>query len=126
MQKKIEILKYDFTPVEISEMSRKLAYETKNIQEIEERKKSVMADFTSKLTESKAIAGRLANNINNGYDYREIECEIVFNTPIGGRKTTSRIDTGEVVRVEDMSLIERQGSLFPLPPQANEVAETAS
>jgi len=41
-------------------------------------------------------------------EYRDFECELKFNNPSGGVKTTYRLDTNEVIRTEAMTVEERQ------------------
>ena len=106
-----EYLKYQFSEQELKDISKKLAYENKNYDELEDAKKSVTSDFSSKLNSSRANISKLSNNINNGYEYRDIECEIRLNEPADGQKTIVRKDTGEIVRVEDMTEREMQEEL---------------
>jgi len=106
-----EYLKYQFTEQELKEISKKLAYENKNFDELEDAKKSVVSEFSSKLNSSRAAITKLSNNINNGYEYRDIECHILLNNPIDGQKTIVRTDSGEIVRIEEMSPAEMQEEL---------------
>jgi len=107
-----EYLRYNFSESEIKEFSKKLAYENKQLEELEEAKKTVAAEFSSKIQSAKSQISKLATNINNGYDYREIKCEILFDVPETGYKTIKRLDTNEVVRVEEMTPQELQRDLF--------------
>jgi len=109
---KTENLKYEFTEDEITALAKKLAYETRTLEELRDQKKSVVSDFTNKITGAEASISMLANNINNGYEYRYIDCEVSFNNPEAGQKSIIRIDTGEIVRIEDMTQAERQQNLF--------------
>ena len=106
-----EYLKYQFTEQELKEISKKLAYENKNFDELEDAKKSVVSEFSSKLNSARAAITKLSGNINNGYEYRDIECHILLNNPIDGQKTTVRSDSGEIVRIEEMSPAEMQEEL---------------
>ena len=112
MIKKTEWLKYSFSEAEIKELAKKLAYETRTLEELEDQKKSVVSDFSNKITRVKASLSGLANNINNGYDFRNIDCEVLLNSPEAGQKSIVRLDTGEIVRVEDMTQNEKQEKLF--------------
>lgn len=106
-----EYLKYQFTEQELKDISKKLAYENKNFDELEDAKKSVVSDFSSKLNSARATISKLSSNINNGYEYRDIECEIRLNEPESGQKTIVRRDTGEIVRIEEMTDREMQEEL---------------
>jgi hypothetical protein len=63
-----------------------------------EKLQSRMADLSRKLCE--------------GWEYRDIRCRVLFNDPQIGQKTFMRIDTGEVVGIEEMTHEEKQE---PLP-----------
>ena len=112
MKIKKEMLKVYFTEEEIKEFSKKLAYQSKQLEELEDAKKSVVADFNSQIQSAKAEISKLANFINNGYEYKPVECKIIFNEPQVGIKTIIRTDTNEKVRTEPMTEDEMQGDLF--------------
>ena len=112
MQITTEWLKYEFTEEEQKELAKKLAYETRNLMENEEAKKSVMSDFKSKIEAAKEKISKLSNQINNGYEYRNIECVVSLNDPKEGHKTLTRKDTGEVVKTVSMNSEEKQEKLF--------------
>jgi hypothetical protein len=115
-----EYLKSQFTEQELKDISKKLAYENKNYDELEDAKKSVTSEFSSKINSSRAIISKLSNNINNGYEYKDVECEIRLNEPRDGQKTTVRKDTGEIVRIEDMNERELQEELELKDAEGNE------
>lgn len=98
--------------MKIKDLAKELAYETRTLEETEDQKKSVVSDFTNTITGVKAKISGLANKVNNGYEFRNIDCEISFNNPEAGQKTIIRIDTGEIVKIEDMTQSERQENLF--------------
>jgi hypothetical protein len=104
-------LKYQFTENELKEIARKLAYENKNFDELEEGKKAVTSEFKSKTDASRASISKLSNYINNGYEMRVIDCKVEFNDPENGQKTVYRKDTGELVEVLEMSHDEMQEKL---------------
>ncbi len=117
MKKTSEYLKYVFTEDETKSFARELARENTAAAEVEEQKKAVMASFAEKLTASKSKISMLSRYINNGYDYRTIDCEIVMDTPSTGFKTIVRLDTGEEVKTLPMLQSEMQAEL-PLQPEA--------
>lgn len=110
--KKTEFLKYTFTEAELKEKSTQLALECRNLEEVENEKKQVVADFKSKIEGHNATISRLSNHINSGYEYKNVECEVKMNTPKNGKKTTIRLDTNEKLRVEDMTQEEKQEKIF--------------
>ncbi len=116
MNKTSEYLKYTFTEEETKSFARELARENTAAAEVEEQKKAVMASFTEKLTASKSKISMLSRYINNGYDYRTIDCEIIMDNPFAGFKTIVRLDTGEEVKTLPMMQSEMQTEL-PLQPE---------
>lgn len=105
-------LEVKLTDEELKLISKNLAYENSQLEEIEDKKKSVNADFTNQITNSKASISILSRKINNGYEYRDIDCEILFHTPNTGKKTIIRKDTGEAIEIIDMTQEEMQEPIF--------------
>ena len=87
-----------------------MAYESKSLAELEEEKKSSASAYKSQIDATKALITKLANNVNNGYEYRNVECQIIYDDPVIGKKTYLRLDTNEIVKVEDMTKDEMQGA----------------
>lgn len=112
MQTTTEWLKYEFTEAEQKELAKKLAYATRELMETEEAKKAVTSNFKSKIEAAKEQISKLSNNINNGYEYRNIDCEVVLNSPEPGTKSIVRKDTGEIVKTLEMDQEEKQEKLF--------------
>lgn len=96
-------LRYDFTAVEIHDLSIELANKTKELSSITEEKKSINSQFTARINEVKASTNKLSNQVSDGFEYREIDCEIQFNQPTQGKKTYIRRDSNTVVAVEAMT-----------------------
>jgi hypothetical protein len=106
-----EYLKYQFTELELKEKATQLARECREMEEVENEKKQINSDLKSKLDGHQAKISNLSNNINNGYEYRYIDCEVVLNKPIDGEKQIIRKDTGELVKQEAMTPSELQEEL---------------
>ena len=109
-----ENLKCMFTEAELKEKAIYLAQECRSMEDVEKEKKQVMQDFNAKLAAHSAKVSLLSNNINNGYEYRYVKCEIEYDAPVAGKKTIIRQDTflPETVKVENMTTTEIQGELF--------------
>jgi hypothetical protein len=103
-----EYLKYIFTHGEIHEKGIELARLSQESLSLEEEKKAVVADYKAKIEAKSATINVLGNHINNGYEFRMIECTIRFNDPTTGMKSTYRNDSGELVRKDSMSSEEMQ------------------
>jgi hypothetical protein len=96
-------LRYDFTAVEVHDLSVQLANETKKVGALTEEKKSVVSQWTAKINEAKAACNSLSFKVADGYEHREVECEVLLNTPKNGKKTIIRKDSNKRVGVEDMT-----------------------
>jgi hypothetical protein len=104
-------LKCTFTEKEIQEKAKALAYNCNLRDQAEEEKKSVTSDFKAKIDSYTATISSLSNNINNGWEYRSIDCEVQMDTPKEGVKRIVRKDTGEVVEELAMTPEEMQFEL---------------
>lgn len=72
------------------------------------------------IAESEAQIELATGNITSGYEYRLVECEETLGAPDANKKTIKRMDTGEVVCVENLSPEENQRVLdFEKEQQAN-------
>lgn len=96
-------LRYDFSAVEIHDLSVQLANETKKVGSLTEEKKSVTSQWTAKINEAKALCNTLSFKVADGYEHREVECEVIFNKPDNGKKTIIRKDSNALVGVEAMT-----------------------
>lgn len=68
-----DYLQCKLTEEELKAIGKSLAYHNRELEEIEGKKKSVNADFTNQITQSKTSISMLSNKINNGYEYRDVE-----------------------------------------------------
>lgn len=105
-------LRYQFTEAEIKERSLELARATTQAIEAEESKKAAAAQFADLVLRSREKMSRLAREINNGYEMRDIECEIRLHKPSKGMAQIVRLDTGELVKERLMDHTELQEQLF--------------
>jgi hypothetical protein len=108
-----EYLRYQFSEEETREIAKHLALSVTNKTRAEEEQKSAVAQFKQRIELEVAMIQRLSNNINMGWEMREIECVVEFHKPKQGIKTIIRLDTGEIVRELKMSGGELQEKLFP-------------
>jgi len=111
MKKTICRLRCLLTDEEKINVGRQLAEATNDLEEIEEDKKQVVADFKAKSTAAEALISSLGNKLRSGYEFRDVSCFINFDQPEKGQKQTVRSDTGEVVSTEIMSEEEKQREL---------------
>lgn len=93
-------LRYDFTAVEVHDLSMELAKKTKEHNSLTEEKKSVVSQWTAKINEVKATTTKLSNLVSDGFEFRDVDCIIEYHTPQQGKKTIIRKDSNTVVTVE--------------------------
>lgn len=108
-------LRYDFSAPEIYDLSMQLANETKKLQSLNEEKKSVTSQYAARINEVKAATNKISNQVADGYEIREVECDVDYHTPSQGTKTITRRDTG-VKTTEKMT--EYEWNLFNQPDEA--------
>lgn len=96
-------LRYDFTASEIHDLSLELAKKTKELAAVADEKKSVVSQFTARLNEIKATTNKLSNQVADGWEYREVECEVEYHKPQQGKKTIIRKDSNKVAMIETMT-----------------------
>jgi hypothetical protein len=104
-------LRVNFTEKELLEIGKKLAEANRELEAAEAEKKGITGTLKAKCD---SIASRISlhsGELTNGYTYRQIPCEIRFDSPDRGQKQTVRLDTGEVIETQAMTLHEMQAEL---------------
>lgn len=96
-------LRYDFTAVEIHDLSMALANKNKEVAALVKKKKSVTSQCTAEINAAEAACAILSNQVADGYEHRDIDCEVIFNQPANGKKTIIRKDNNTLVGVEPMT-----------------------
>ncbi len=119
--KKTEMsLRVDFTPPELLNLARKQAEAHGELNRAEEEKKAATAQLKARCEGISARISELAGKITSGFEYRTVPCEVSYDDPKPGLKTTYRLDTGEAVNVDPMSMAERQSELELAPGAAED------
>lgn len=111
-----EFLKYHFSDSEIVTMARESARVQSEKQDLENRLAELRKKFAGDIAAKDTVIERLTNAINNGYEYREIDCGIFYDQPEPGSAQIMRFDTGEIIKTRRMDQNETQKSLFAMPP----------
>lgn len=113
MGKRIELkLRCDLGHSELLQRGQELAEAQREAARVENEKRDAMKDFKEQLEE---IYGRMRETgeaIREKSEFRLIACEVLFHTPAIGSKRTVRLDTGELLRDEPMTLDEQQLNLY--------------
>jgi hypothetical protein len=104
-------LRVQFTDPEINAIAKKLAEANADLIRAEEDKKAVTSQLKAKCEGIAARVGELSGKINSGFEYRNVPVVTTYDHPKVGMKTTVRMDTGEVVECEAMTLAEMQREL---------------
>lgn len=95
-------IKYEYSPIEIHELSLQLANKTREFQSETEEKKTITSQYAAKLNEIKATQNKLSNQVADGYELREVEFTIAWHKPSQGMKTLSPINGGDDI-IEKMT-----------------------
>ena len=111
MATEILFLRCNFSEEEMKQLSLELARAAQEETEAEEEKKATMAQFAESIASCKAKVSSLARKINNGYEMRNVECEVRLDDPSAGMATVVRLDTGETSKVRQMTAEEMQPTL---------------
>jgi hypothetical protein len=90
-------LRYLFSDDEKLVLSMELAKINQEIERIDESKKVAMADFRNQLVAAGEKCSELAGKVTNGFEYRDIECQVEYHKPKRNQKTFTRLDTGEIL-----------------------------
>jgi hypothetical protein len=91
MKKKL-ILKCDFTDEEINDIAKEMAEQLSEKTRIDLEKKEVVKKYTREISYYDKKINESGIKIQNGYEEREVQCEIKMNTPKAGIKTITRLD----------------------------------
>ncbi len=98
------------TEVEINVHARELAKISQELESTKNQKKEVTAQFGATEKRLEAQIHEHSTMINQGYEYRTVECQWAFNWD-RGTKILWRMDAIEIVREEKMTDEDRQGRL---------------
>jgi hypothetical protein len=118
-------LRYLLSPSEKLAYGKQLAEETAMLTQIEGDKANVVAQFKAKSTACDARITELSNALRGGYEIRELECVVILDSPKIGKKSIARVDTNEVVEVNDMTELECQYMLDFRETDTPETSETS-
>jgi len=107
----IETLPVVLTIEEHLDRSQKLAKANQDGVEIENKKKDIVADFGAQIKKIEATVGALSRIVASGKEYRDVKCLWTYNYT-QGFKELRRLDTMDVVKHQELTQQERQGSVL--------------
>lgn len=99
--------RHKFSPAEMDRLQKKIAKDVQALRELEAEKTEAMADFNAQVKEKKGEVNVGAHLVNQGYEYRSMECKAIFSWGTG-IKTVIHPETGEVILEEKITPQERQ------------------
>lgn len=97
-----------FTADQLRDKSEMLAQKIDEKGKIEDEKKQVMTGYKQRLELVDAEVAVLAHHIRQKFEFGEVKCLSIMDSPVFGRKTIQRLDTGEYVGEEFMTPEDRQ------------------
>lgn len=112
MEVRTRELRYDFNAIETHTMSERIANVTLDINRQKDLKKADAKIHDGIIKPLEVERDDLARKISDGWEYRSIDCEVTYNSPVPGKKTVKRVDDGKTW-VEEMTADEY--NLFTQP-----------
>jgi hypothetical protein len=120
-RRSIELVQYNFSNEELRLLGEQLARESEMSADLRDKKKELAASISVAIKESDGRVGDLARKINQRHEMRDAECTALMNTPRVGVKSIVRVDTGEVIREDRMTVDELQEKFaFDAPKEDDE------
>lgn len=95
-------VKHVFDEDELRELGGKLADEEFNLASAQMEKAQTTSNHNAVIKNINGTITKLATAIKDGFEMREVECNVRMNDPREGKKTVTRSDNGESF-VEDMT-----------------------
>lgn len=133
-------MRHNYAPAERVRLAEDLSREMIQKVQLETEFGKLKATHTAKVARHDSVIHDLARKLCEGWEYRDVPVRYLWNDPEIGKKTIVRLDTGEVVCVEEMTEDERQESfgfaqsselppppkteLFEAPPETAEKPDT--
>jgi len=111
------LLKVLLTPDEERYFGKEIARARQELAAVNDELDEVKSQFKSKIESCEKEQNRFMVLLNNGYEYRQVECEVVNDYKAGTVRVT-RMDTGELVEERAMNDIDRQREL-PMPARSD-------
>jgi hypothetical protein len=105
-------LRVDLTLNEKAVLSDQLAQAVGRLNETEADKAEEISQYNADIKAHRASIDKLAQQINLGYEMREVKCPVKYNSPKVGQKSVLHPETGTVLATEAMAEEERQENLF--------------
>jgi hypothetical protein len=102
----------DLDDDELRQRGQTLSSTALEYDKVEEAKKAATKEFSEELKGLRGEMRKLSLNIRRKAETRPILCVVEFHSPVNCTKRITRLDTGEFVRDEPMTVQECQENLF--------------
>ena len=119
-----EHLKVMLTVADVNERAKELARKTSEATSLQDELKEVASDFKAKILGLQTEVGRISEEINRGWIYKNVPCQVILDFNLG-TCTVVRLDTNEVVRERALTADELQPKLIPEEPKTIEEPQGA-
>jgi len=103
-----ESCRHPLTTDQMVEAGKDLAASQIELRQLDDDFKSVRDEWKSRISAVEARVTQQTGRISRGYDIKDTECTVTFETPEPNLKTCTRDDTGERVWVREMTDTDRQ------------------
>lgn len=100
-------LRCTLTSEELAQYSRQMADALRTQFDKEAQLKSTAALYKSEIESCKAEAQEMAEKVRSGYEFRQVECKIIYDWE-NKEKSWIRTDTNEIVKTDTISESELQ------------------
>ena len=120
-EKVTEYLQYHFTSDELLEIARETSRTLNEKRILEDKKSEIAKTLAGDIAAKQAQIDKLSGCIASGYEWRNIECVLRYDSPRPGLVELVRTDTGEIVKHRRMTDGELQMQLELKGDQAEEV-----
>jgi hypothetical protein len=101
-----------FTHDEIEERGQEISTAVLEYSKLSDDKSATVKQYNETLTRIESRIADLAKSIRHKGVEKPTEVLVQFHRPVPGLKTMVRLDTGEIIRQEDMTTDEKQENLF--------------
>lgn len=107
----VKELKCLLTEPELLDIARSMAKAQSDLMAAQDRKAEVVSELGAQIKRHHADVQEYSRVIGNGYRFRDVQCQVLFDHPSPNMKTVFRLDTGEEVDSGRMTDPERQMSI---------------
>jgi hypothetical protein len=117
-------VKHTFDNGELLTMADSITEAVQSLSEVKRARPTQTRLHKEQVEQEFGTVNKLSGMYRRGYEFRDVDCKVLYNLPEVGEKTFVRIDTGEEVGTDNMTDDEKQETL-PLANAAVATSEAA-